>query len=155
MNIATTIEIKILDPEIKKNKNLLPKYATPGSSALDLRASIKEKINLPPKEVVLIGSGISIYINNPCITALILPRSGLGHKNGIVLGNLTGLIDSDYQGELMISLWNRSKKDFFIYPYNKIAQIIFLPILKPKFSIVKNFDKKTVRYLNGFGHSGI
>ncbi|CAL4325919.1 dUTP diphosphatase [Buchnera aphidicola] len=150
-----TIKIKILNPKIKKNKNLLPKYATPGSSALDLRASIKEKIILSSKKVVLIPSGIAIHIHNPYITALILPRSGLGHKSGIVLGNLTGLIDSDYQGELMISLWNRSAKDFLVYPYDRIAQIIFVPILKPKFSIVENFEKDTARCLNGFGHSGI
>lgn len=148
------IKIKILDSTIKKNNNLLPQYATPGSSALDLRASINKKLILPSKEVVLIPTGIAIYIDNPYVAALVLPRSGLGHKNGIVLGNLTGLIDSDYQGELMISLWNRSKNNFFVHPYDRIAQIIFVPIFKPEFVIVEKFEK-TFRSKKGFGHSGI
>ena len=149
------IKIKILDSNIKKNSHsLLPQYATPGSSALDLRASIKKKIILPSKEVILVSTGIAIYIDNPYITALILPRSGLGHKNGIVLGNLTGLIDSDYQGELMISIWNRSKNNFFINPYDRIAQIMFVQIIRPTFYIVENFEK-TSRFEKGFGHSGL
>ena len=148
------IQIKFLNSKIKKSDDFFPEYATPGSSGLDLKACISKKIILPAKEVVLVPTGISIYIENPYITALILPRSRLGHKDGIVLGNLVGLIDSDYQGELMISLWNRSVKDFFIYPNNRIAQIVFVPIIRPKFSIVKKF-KKTARFKSGFGHSGI
>lgn len=146
------IEIQIIDLSIKKNF-LLPTYATSGSSGLDLRACIERKIKLKPEKTVLVPTGIAIYIKNPNITALILPRSGLGHKKGIVLGNLVGLIDSDYQGQLMISLWNRSKKKFYINPDDRIAQIIFIPVIKPIFSLVKNFDK-TVRAENGFGHSG-
>ncbi|QFQ32708.1 dUTP diphosphatase [Buchnera aphidicola (Aphis fabae)] len=148
------IQIKFLSSEIKNNDTFLPEYATSGSSALDLKACISKKIILPSKEVILIPTGISIYIENPYITALILPRSGLGHKDGIVLGNLVGLIDSDYQGELMVSLWNRSIKDFCIYPNNRIAQIVFVPIIRPIFTVVKKF-KKTTRFKSGFGHSGI
>ncbi|QCI19069.1 dUTP diphosphatase [Buchnera aphidicola] len=148
------IKIKILNSHIKQNNIFLPEYATPGSSGLDLKACIDKKITLSAKNVILIPTGISIYIENPYITALILPRSGLGHNHGIVLGNLVGLIDSDYQGELMVSVWNRSTQDFFINPYDRIAQIVFVPIIRPEFSIVKNF-KKSVRSENGFGHSGV
>ncbi|QIQ41551.1 MAG: dUTP diphosphatase [Buchnera aphidicola (Aphis urticata)] len=148
------IQIKFLNSDMKNNNIFFPEYATPGSSALDLKACINKKIILSSKEVVLIPTGISIYIENPYITALILPRSGLGHKNGIVLGNLVGLIDSDYQGELMISLWNRGRKDFCINPNDRIAQIVFVPIIRPEFDIVKKF-KKTIRFQSGFGHSGI
>ena len=147
------IQIKFLNSKIKKSDDFFPEYATPGSSGLDLKACINKKIVLPSKEVILIPTGISIYISNPYITALILPRSGLGHKNGIVLGNLVGLIDSDYQGELMVSLWNRSKIDFSSYPNNRIAQIVFVPIIRPEFVTVKEF-KKTTRFESGFGHSG-
>lgn len=148
------IQIKFLNSKIKNTENILPEYATLGSSALDLKACINEKMILPAQEVILIPTGIAIYIENPYMTALILPRSGLGHKNGIVLGNLVGLIDSDYQGEIMVSMWNRSIKDFYIHPNNRIAQIVFVPIIRPEFSIVKNF-KKTTRFENGFGHSGV
>ncbi|WP_261788374.1 dUTP diphosphatase [Buchnera aphidicola] len=148
------IKIKILNSCINKKNFLLPKYATSGSSGLDLRASIKEKILLIANDVILIPTGIAIYIENPYITALILPRSGLGHKNGIILGNSVGLIDSDYQGELMISLWNRSKKNFYINPNDRIAQLVFVPIIRPNFYIVNNF-KKTLRSKKGFGHSGM
>ncbi|WP_343154215.1 dUTP diphosphatase [Buchnera aphidicola] len=150
------IQIKFLNDNTnnKKNSNFLPEYATSGSSALDLKASISKKILLHATEVILVPTGISIYIENPYITALILPRSGLGHKNGIVLGNLVGLIDSDYQGELMISLWNRSKKEFYIYPNDRVAQIVFVPIIRPVFSVVQEF-KKTDRHTSGFGHSGV
>jgi dUTP pyrophosphatase len=149
------IKIKILNSNIKKNKDLLlPRYATFGASGLDLRASIDKKIILSSKKVILIPTGIAIYIDNPYITALVLPRSGLGHKNGIILGNTIGLIDSDYQGELMISLWNRSEKSFLINPYDRIAQIVFVPIIRPNFLVVENF-KETMRFEKGFGHSGV
>ncbi|WAI18663.1 MAG: dUTP diphosphatase [Buchnera aphidicola (Acyrthosiphon caraganae)] len=151
--MMNNIEIKILDSRIKK-KFSLPSYATLGSSGLDLRACLERKIKLKSQQTILVPTGIAIYIANPNITALILPRSGLGHKKGIVLGNLVGLIDSDYQGQLMISLWNRSKKDFDINPDDRVAQIIFVPIIKPSFSLVKEF-KKTLRSNKGFGHSGI
>ncbi|QCI24591.1 dUTP diphosphatase [Buchnera aphidicola (Muscaphis stroyani)] len=147
------IKIKILDPYIKKNF-LLPIYETLGSSGLDLRACIEKKIKLVSKETILVPTGVAIYIEKPNITALILPRSGLGHYKGIILGNTVGVIDSDYQGQLMVSLWNRSKKDFFINPYDRIAQIIFVPIIKAKFKIVKDFNK-TSRFDKGFGHSGV
>ncbi|ALD15482.1 deoxyuridine 5'-triphosphate nucleotidohydrolase [Buchnera aphidicola (Aphis glycines)] len=148
------IQIKFLNSSNVNSNISFPEYATPGSSALDLKACINKKIILPAKEVILIPTGISIYIENPYITALILPRSGLGHKNGIVLGNLVGLIDSDYQGELMVSLWNRGKKNFCISPNNRIAQIVFVPIIRPEFHVVKRF-KKTIRFQSGFGHSGV
>ncbi|QCI16204.1 dUTP diphosphatase [Buchnera aphidicola (Artemisaphis artemisicola)] len=148
------IEIKILNTHINKNFSL-PKYTTEGSSGLDLKACIKEKIQLNPQDTVLVPTGIAIHIANPNIAALILPRSGLGHEKGIILGNSVGLIDSDYQGQLMISIWNRSKKQYFIYPNNRIAQIIFIPIIKPYFSLVKDFNEKTVRDQKGFGHSGL
>ncbi|WP_226989533.1 dUTP diphosphatase [Buchnera aphidicola] len=151
--MMNNIEIKILDSRIKKNFSL-PSYATLGSSGLDLRACLERKIKLKSQQTILVPTGIAIYIANPNITALILPRSGLGHKKGIVLGNLVGLIDSDYQGQLMISLWNRSKKDFDINPDDRVAQIIFVPIIRPSFSLVKEF-KKTLRSNKGFGHSGI
>ncbi|CAL4325904.1 Deoxyuridine 5'-triphosphate nucleotidohydrolase [Buchnera aphidicola (Protaphis terricola)] len=148
------IQIKFLNSKILENNNFIPKYATPGSSGLDLKACIKKNILLSAKNVVLIPTGVEIYIEDPFITALILPRSGLGHKNGIVLGNLVGLIDSDYQGELMVSLWNRSKEDFLIYPNDRIAQIVFVPIIRPEFYVVKKFEK-TSRFNKGFGHSGV
>ncbi|AEO08324.1 deoxyuridine 5'-triphosphate nucleotidohydrolase [Buchnera aphidicola str. Ua (Uroleucon ambrosiae)] len=147
------IEIKILRNHIKKNF-FLPTFSTLGSSGLDLRACLEEKIKLKSQKTILIPTGIAIYIANPNITALILPRSGLGHKKGIVLGNLVGLIDSDYQGELMISLWNRSQKDFYIYPNARVAQIVFVPIIRPNFSLVNDFNL-TTRSKQGFGHSGI
>ncbi|QCI22383.1 dUTP diphosphatase [Buchnera aphidicola (Lipaphis pseudobrassicae)] len=148
-----SIEIQIIDLTAQKNISL-PKYATLGSSGLDLRACLEKKIKLKPQKTILIPTGIAIYIKNPNITGIILPRSGLGHKKGIVLGNLVGIIDSDYQGELMISIWNRSKKVFYINPNDRVAQIIFIPIIKPIFSLVKSFDK-TIRSDGGFGHSGI
>ncbi|QIQ42117.1 MAG: dUTP diphosphatase [Buchnera aphidicola (Microlophium carnosum)] len=147
------IEIKILDSRAKKNFSL-PAYATSGSSGLDLRACLEETIKLQSQKTILVPTGIAIYIADPNITALILPRSGLGHKKGIVLGNLVGLIDSDYQGELMISLWNRSNKDFYVNPDDRIAQIVFVPVIRPCFSIVQEFNQ-TSRAGGGFGHSGI
>ncbi|CAL4325651.1 Deoxyuridine 5'-triphosphate nucleotidohydrolase [Buchnera aphidicola (Cavariella theobaldi)] len=148
-----TIEIKIINSCIK-NFSLLPTYATTGSSGLDLRACIKQKIKLKSKKTILVPTGIAIHISNPYITALILPRSGLGHKKGIVLGNLVGLVDSDYQGEIMISMWNRSIKDFCIMPGDRIAQIVFVPIIRPNFNIVEDF-KESIRANKGFGHSGV
>lgn len=148
------IKIKILDSRIK-TKYSLPKYATDGSSGLDLRAFIQtDTINLFPNKTVLVPTGIAIHINDPYITAVILPRSGLGHNRGIVLGNLVGLIDSDYQGEIMVSLWNRSEKVFSINTGMRIAQIVFIPIIRPVFKIVEEFSLSE-REVKGFGHSGV
>ncbi|CAL4043599.1 Deoxyuridine 5'-triphosphate nucleotidohydrolase [Buchnera aphidicola (Phyllaphis fagi)] len=148
------IDIKILDSRIGTTFPAL-KYETCGSSGLDLRACIKSNnMVIHTNQILLIPTGISIFIKDPLITAIILPRSGLGHHHGIILGNTIGLIDSDYQGELMISIWNRSKKKFYIYPGNRVAQMIFVPIIKPIFNIVPDFQK-THRNISGFGSSGI
>jgi dUTP pyrophosphatase len=143
------VSIKIVNDIIKK----LPTYASDGSAGLDLHAAISSTIDLRPQETVLISTGIAIYIKDKNYAATILPRSGLGHKKGIVLGNLIGLIDSDYQGELMISCWNRSNSSYQIQPLERIAQMIFLKIEHPKFELVDNFIS-TERGEKGFGSSG-
>jgi len=148
------IKIKILDSRLGTEYSL-PNYATRGSSGLDLRACIqKNSIDLLSNQTVLIPTGLAIYIDNSYVTAIILPRSGLGHNYGIVLGNLIGLIDSDYQGQIMVSLWNRSDKCFTIHAGIRIAQLVFVPILRPEFKIVKKFAS-TSRKEKGFGHSGM
>ena len=146
------IDLKILDSRIG-NEFPLPAYATEGSAGLDLRAMINEPLTVKAGETVLIPTGISIYIADPNLAAVILPRSGLGHKNGIVLGNLVGLIDSDYQGPLMVSLWNRSKEDFTVNVGDRIAQLVFVPVVQASFNIVQEFEQ-TDRGEGGFGHSG-
>ncbi|AHG76861.1 dUTP diphosphatase [Mannheimia varigena] len=146
------IDLKILDSRIGAEFPL-PAYATTGSAGLDLRAMINEPLTVKAGETVLIPTGISIYIADPNLAAVILPRSGLGHKNGIVLGNLVGLIDSDYQGPLMVSLWNRSKEDFTVNVGDRIAQLVFVPIVQANFNIVQDFEQ-TERGEGGFGHSG-
>ena len=143
------VSIKIVNNIIKK----LPTYASDGSAGLDLYAAISSTIDLRPQETVLISTGIAIYIKDKNYAATILPRSGLGHKKGIVLGNLIGLIDSDYQGELMISCWNRSNSSYQIQPLERIAQMIFLKIEHPKFELVDDFIS-TERGEKGFGSSG-
>ena len=143
------VSIKIVNDIIKK----LPTYAYDGSAGLDLHAAISSTIDLRPQETVLISTGIAIYIKDKNYAATILPRSGLGHKKGIVLGNLIGLIDSDYQGELMISCWNRSNSSYQIQPLERIAQMIFLKIEHPKFELVDDFIS-TERGEKGFGSSG-
>ncbi|CAL4043981.1 Deoxyuridine 5'-triphosphate nucleotidohydrolase [Buchnera aphidicola (Anoecia corni)] len=148
------IQYKVLDPKIG-TKFSIPKYATDGSSGLDLVACINKNMDLVPMKSILVSTGIAIYISDPSITGIIVPRSGLGHKKGIILGNTVGLIDSDYQGELMISVLNRTNKKILIFPGMRIAQIIFVPILKPIFEIVQTFKKNTHRNINGFGHTGI
>ena len=145
-------EVKILDSRIGK-KIPLPTYSTSGSAGMDLRACIKEQIQIAPGETVLIPTGISIYIQDPGLAATILPRSGLGHKHGIVLGNLVGLIDSDYQGPLMVSLWNRGTRTFSIDIGDRIAQLVLLPIVHAEFEIVDEFTA-TDRGAGGFGHTG-
>lgn len=134
------IDVKILDSRIG-NEFPLPSYATEGSAGLDLRALIDEKIILQPGETRLIPTGLSIYIADPNLAAVILPRSGLGHKHGIVLGNLVGLIDSDYQGPLMISAWNRSEQPFTIEVGDRIAQLVFVPVVQAEFNIVTDFEQ--------------
>ncbi|WP_386687802.1 MULTISPECIES: dUTP diphosphatase [unclassified Lonepinella] len=146
------IDVKILDSRIG-NEFPLPTYATTGSAGLDLRALIEQSFEIQPGESKLIPTGLSIYIADPNLAAVILPRSGLGHKNGIVLGNLVGLIDSDYQGPLMVSVWNRGDKPFKIEVGDRIAQLVFVPVLQAEFNIVEEFTQ-TDRGEGGFGHSG-
>ena len=146
------IELKILDERIG-NEFPLPHYATPGSAGLDLRACIDKAISLEAGDTQLISTGIALHINNPSLAAHILPRSGLGHKHGIVLGNLVGLIDSDYQGEILVSCWNRGKHSFTINPGDRIAQLVIVPVVQVKFNIVEDFELSE-RAESGFGHSG-
>ena len=144
-----TVEIKVLNQEVKQ----LPTFATSGSAGLDLHACIPEILDVRPNETVLIPTGLAIHINDPTLASMILPRSGLGHKHGIVLGNLVGLIDSDYQGELMISCWNRSDKTYYINPNDRIAQMVFVPVVQAELELVTEFST-TKRGEKGFGHSG-
>lgn len=146
------IQIKILDPRVGETF-ALPEYATPGSAGLDLRVCIDEPLQIAAQETVLLPTGLAIYIADPGLAAVILPRSGLGHKNGIVLGNLVGLIDSDYQGELKVSCWNRSQEHFTINPGDRIAQLVFVPVVRAAFSVVDSFTQ-TSRGEGGFGSSG-
>lgn len=146
------IDVKILDSRLGTEFSL-PAYATEGSAGLDLRALLEQPLTVEAGQTVLIPTGISIYIADPNLAAVILPRSGLGHKNGIVLGNLVGLIDSDYQGPLMVSLWNRSDTPFTIEIGDRIAQLVFVPVVQASFNIVQEFTT-TERGEGGFGHSG-
>ncbi len=146
------IELKILDDRIGQQFPL-PAYATPGSAGLDLRACLDEALSVAPGETHLIPTGLAIHIADPSLCATILPRSGLGHKHGIVLGNLVGLIDSDYQGQLMVSVWNRGQSTFTIEPGDRIAQLVFVPVVQAEFNIVDEFDSSE-RGEGGFGHSG-
>ncbi len=145
-----TIDIKILDQRMKE---LLPSYATSGSAGLDLRACIDEPLTLVPGETQLIPTGLAIHIADPGYAALILPRSGLGHRHGIVLGNLVGLIDSDYQGQLMISTWNRGTEPFTLNPMERLAQLVVVPVLQVGFNIVDEFGESS-RGTGGFGSTG-
>lgn len=146
------IDIKILDPRIG-HEFPLPAYATSGSAGLDLRACLDSAIGLAPGETTLIPTGLAIHIADAALAAVILPRSGLGHKHGVVLGNLVGLIDSDYQGQLMVSVWNRSQTSFTIEPGERIAQMVFVPVIQAEFNLVTEFDNSE-RGAGGFGHSG-
>ncbi|WP_218814737.1 dUTP diphosphatase [Rickettsiella endosymbiont of Dermanyssus gallinae] len=147
------IQLKILDARLGQAFPL-PAYATDGSAGLDLRACLTETVQLLPNQVELIPTGLAMHIAQPDMAAVILPRSGLGHKNGIVLGNLIGLIDSDYQGELKISCWNRGKDSFAIQPGERIAQLVFVPVVRTQFEIVPEFIESE-RGQGGFGHSGV
>lgn len=144
------IDVKILDSRLKDNP---PHYATPGSAGLDLLACIEAPLHLPPGGTMLIQTGIAIHLSDPGLAAMILPRSGLGHKYGIVLGNLVGLIDSDYQGEIMVSVWNRSQQSFTINPLDRIAQLVVVPVLQVAFNVVDDFSASE-RGAGGFGSTG-
>ncbi|AOU99439.1 deoxyuridine 5'-triphosphate nucleotidohydrolase [Acidihalobacter yilgarnensis] len=146
------IALKILNPRIGTDFPL-PAYATAGSAGLDLRACLDEPVTLTPGQTVLIPTGIAIHIGDTGLAATLLPRSGLGHKHGIVLGNLVGLIDSDYQGEIMVSCWNRGTVPFTVEPGERIAQMVFVPVVQASFELVESFDDST-RGAGGFGHSG-
>ncbi|WP_216782470.1 dUTP diphosphatase [Candidatus Profftia tarda] len=146
------IDLKILDSRIGNNFSL-PTYATSGSAGLDLYACLDKKITLSSNSTTLIPLGLALHIKDPGLAAIILPRSGLGHNHGIVLGNLVGLVDSDYQGQLMVSIWNRGKSIFIIEPGERIAQMILIPVITAEFNLVQDFEKSD-RGSGGFGHSG-
>ncbi len=144
------IDLKLLDPRMRE---YLPAYATPGAAGLDLRACLNEPLTLAPGEAALIPTGLAMHLADPNLAAMILPRSGLGHKHGIVLGNLVGLIDSDYQGPLLVSCWNRGKDPFVVSPMERIAQMIIVPVLQAQFRVVDDFAQ-SVRGAGGFGSTG-
>lgn len=146
------LQAKILDPRLGRDFPL-PEYATSGSAGLDLRAMLQADTTLEPGQTLLLPTGLSIHIADPGLAALVLPRSGLGHKHGIVLGNLVGLIDSDYQGELMVSCWNRGQSSFNIAVGERIAQLMLVPVIQAQFELVSEFDDSD-RGAGGFGHSG-
>ncbi|MEK6668534.1 dUTP diphosphatase [uncultured Aquabacterium sp.] len=147
----TTVDIRILDPRMT---DTLPAYATPGSAGLDLRACLDEALVLAPGQAQLIPTGLAMHLGDPGLAAMILPRSGLGHKQGIVLGNLVGLIDSDYQGPLMVSCWNRGSQPFTIQPMERIAQMVIVPVVQATFRVVAGFDDASQRGEGGFGSTG-
>lgn len=147
-----TIELKILDQRLGDSIEL-PHYATAGSAGLDMRACIDEPMTVAPGETVLVPTGLAMHIDDAGIAAVLLPRSGLGHKHGLVLGNLTGLIDSDYQGQVFISCWNRGSKSYEVQPGERIAQMVFVPVEQVRFDIVDEFEDSD-RGAGGFGHSG-
>jgi len=144
------LQVKIIDERMRSQ---LPQYATPGSAGLDLRACLDEAIDIAPGQTVLVPTGIAIYINDPSYCAMILPRSGLGHKHGIVLGNLVGLIDSDYQGQLMVSTWNRSATSFRLEPMERLAQLVIVPVMQVEWTLVDEFASSD-RGAGGFGSTG-
>lgn len=148
--MSLQVELKILDDRLKES---MPAYATTGSAGLDLRACLEAAITIQPGETTLIPTGMAIHLANPAYAAMILPRSGLGHKHGIVLGNLVGLIDSDYQGQLFVSCWNRSKEAFVMNPMERMAQLVIVPVVQASFTVVNEFDESE-RGEGGFGSTG-
>lgn len=146
------IDVKILDARVGAEFPL-PTYATSGSAGLDLRACLESALEITPGMTTLVPTGLAIHIGDPSLAAVILPRSGLGHKHGIVLGNLVGLIDSDYQGQLMVSVWNRGQQSFTLQPGDRLAQMVFVPVVQAEFNLVEDFDA-SARGEGGFGHSG-
>ncbi len=148
--MSLQVELKILDDRLKES---MPAYATTGSAGLDLRACLEAAITIQPGETTLIPTGMAIHLANPAYAAMILPRSGLGHKHGIVLGNLVGLIDSDYQGQLFVSCWNRSKEAFVMNPMERMAQLVIVPVIQASFTVVNEFDASE-RGEGGFGSTG-
>lgn len=146
-----SVDVKILDPRLEGN---LPTYATPGSAGLDLRSCIDQAIDIEPGQTILVPTGLSIHIADPGYAAMILPRSGMGHKNGIVLGNLVGLIDSDYQGPLMVSTWNRGQSSFRLEPMERLAQLVIVPVVQAQFRVVEAFEQTSDRGSGGFGSTG-
>ena len=148
----TVVKLKVLDDRLGRDFEL-PAYATEGSAGVDIRACLDKSVMLEPGATKLIPTGFAIYIDDPSLAAVLLPSSGLGHKHGIVLGNLTGLIDSDYQGQVYVSCWNRSSEPFEIHPGDRIAQMVILPVIKACFDVVAEFET-SARGAGGFGHSG-
>jgi dUTP pyrophosphatase len=146
------LRVRIIDPRLGAEFPL-PEYATTGSAGLDLRACLEKPLELAPGRAELIPTGLAIHLEDPGLAAMVLPRSGLGHRHGIVLGNLVGLIDSDYQGELMVSCWNRGQESYTLRPGERIAQLVIVPVVQVELEIVANFDA-TTRGAGGFGHSG-
>jgi dUTP pyrophosphatase len=150
MAVRTRLALRVLDERIRPH---LPAYATPGSAGLDLRACIDAPLTLPPGQVELVPTGIAIHIADPALAAMILPRSGLGHKHGIVLGNLVGLIDSDYQGQLMVSCWNRGQATYSLQPMERLAQLVIVPVVQVELDVVGDFEASE-RSDAGFGSTG-
>jgi dUTP pyrophosphatase len=144
------LDIKILDERLRTQ---LPAYATSGSAGLDLRACVPEPITLPPGDTALVPSGIAIHLDDPGLAAIVIPRSGLGHKHGIVLGNLVGLIDSDYQGQVFVSCWNRGREPFVVNPLERIAQLVVVPVVQVELNVVESFEESD-RGAGGFGSTG-
>ena len=144
------LDVKILDERIRPH---LPAYATEGSAGLDLRACMDEPITLRPGDSALVPTGIAIHLNDPGLSAIIIPRSGLGHKHGIVLGNLVGLIDSDYQGQVFVSCWNRGREPFVVNPLERIAQLVVVPVVQVRLNVVESFEE-SARGAGGFGSTG-
>ena len=148
---AMQVDIKILDARLRETP---PAYATPGSAGLDLRACIDAPVTLEPGQWQLIPTGMAMYLRDPNFAAMILPRSGMGHKHGIVLGNLVGLIDSDYQGQLMVSAWNRSQTAFTLQPMDRLAQLVIVPVVQAQFREVESFEEDSARGEGGYGSTG-
>jgi dUTP pyrophosphatase len=149
--LPVSVQVQVLDPRMRDQ---LPAYATPGSAGLDLRACLEAELTLNPGQVELIPTGLAMYLADASLAAMILPRSGLGHKHGVVLGNLVGLIDSDYQGQLMVSAWNRGQTPFVIEPMARIAQLVVVPVVQVQWQTVSEFTSSSTRGAGGYGSTG-